>query len=30
MRNQTITSDRLISAATQIQRWRDFLSHVTA
>jgi hypothetical protein len=25
-----MTSDRLISAATQIQRWRDFLSHVTA
>jgi hypothetical protein len=25
-----MTSDRLISAATQIQRWRDFLSQVTA
>jgi hypothetical protein len=25
-----MTSDRLISTATQIQRWRDFLSQVTA
>jgi hypothetical protein len=25
-----MTSDRVISAATQIQRWRDFLSQVAA